>query len=161
MKEYWCKKCSMQFGSNYNLNRHINSVHRKKSGSKTAKKKQMYKCVACKYETDRKDTLNRHMKSNRCKINKTKALNKTRALNKIEGTKNITGNINGNKNKMIISKDKINVEKINVILLNFPPDKYTILKDLPKILKSDENVIMSIIKKTNLNKKKPENHNIY
>ena len=63
------------------------------------------------------------------------------------------------KDKMI-NKDKIKIDKV-VILLNFPPDKYTIAKELPKILQSNKNIIMSMIKKTNLNKKKPEHHNIY
>ena len=160
MGDHLCKKCSKEFKNNYTLKRHINNIHENKSGSKTAKKI-IFTCKECGYETGRKDALNRHMKSKRCKTNKMKMIKKNKTINKTKGIINSKINGDHNKNKITVNNDKINIGKLNVILLNFPPDKYTVLKDLPKILQSNENIIISMIKKTNLNKEKPEHHNIY
>ena len=90
-----------------------------------------------------------HIKLGRCKGNK--------QINNIKGNNNkIINKKNGNKKsfntkKIKNSKININKNKINVgsiVLLNFPPDKFAIVNDLGKILASDDNYIVSMVKKT-------------
>jgi len=144
------------FDTRSNLNRHINSVHN--GGSKTNKKQVKYPCrhKKCKKNFSRSDSRNRHEKT--CNERKQKNIINKKKIN----NKNI--NTNGNENIAGNKKSKITVNKdnnVNIILLNYPPNNYSFVSDLGEILKSDDNLIMEIIKKTNTNKKRPEHHNIY
>lgn len=128
---YKCKKCGKEFNKKSNYKQH----RQRKTKCNTNKKS--FKCNDCKKEYGRKDSLARHMK--------------------ICNNNNHNSNVNKN-TKITINKDDTNV---NLILLNYPPNKYSFIADVGEILTSDENFIMEIIKKTNINKNRPEHHNIY
>ena len=64
-KFHVCKICNKSFNRGYHLNRHINTVH---------KKKRAYKCPTCNFSTSRKDSLDRH-------INQTHTQEKTYSCN--------------------------------------------------------------------------------
>jgi hypothetical protein len=165
MVEYICKKCNRTFYRKFLFDQHKKrktDCSGDLNGSKTNKKID-HKCKKCKKNFSRKDSLDRHLKI--CKGNITKIKGNDNV--NMNGNENINGNINGNDNikninssnsKITVNKDNMN---LNIILLNYPPDKYSFVKDIGKILSSDNNLILEIIKKTNVNKNKPQYHNIY
>lgn len=166
MVQYICEKCDKQFDRKFLYDQHnnrktdcSNDTRKKKFGSKTAKKIE-YKCKKCKNNFSRKDSLTRHSKICKGKINKIKGNKNTNTY--IDGNENTNGdgnivNKNSPNSKITVNKDN----NLNVILLNYPPDKYSFAEYIGEILSSDDNPIMEIIKKTNANKNRPEYHNVY
>jgi hypothetical protein len=164
---FYCNLCNTDpFTRKFNLNRHINTVH--KGGSKTNKKKcQIHYCRHCNIDKKfaRKDERDAHEK--RCKKIKQRFVTKEISKNKenenvnTNGNENVNVNTNGNENTIDVKVNKNSNNNINIILLNYPPDKYSFISNLGEILNSDDNLIMEIIKKTNTNKNRPEHHNVY
>lgn len=149
---YKCAICKKEFDRKSNYTNHINKKNKCKYNSKTCKISNP-ECPKCHKHFTRKYSVDRHLKI--CGGNATKI--------KVKGNNNTNINMNGNDNTVNNtnnSKKTIN-NSVNIILLNFPPDKYTLSKDLAKILSSNENLVISMVKKTNVNKHKPEHHNIY
>lgn len=157
MDELMCNKCKKKFSKKQNYLRHINRLNDCVSGSKTKRKLNYHSCEKCKKKFNRKDSLRRHLKI--CKYNKTKNKIKGDNNNNNVGNKNININIDNSPNSNVtVNKENINV---NIILLNYPPDKYTLAEDIGKILADDKDFIIKIVERTNVNKDKPEHHNIY
>lgn len=166
MNNFKCKGCKEIFTNKRNLIRHMNYCSKNIDDEKIR-----YECEKCGKNYSRKDALIRHLRE--CdgdKVNKVNEVNANKT-NGINGNKNKNNGIIGSKHSVAIGKkSKISVKKdcttnntVNnlVVLLNFPPDKYTMGEDLGKILTSDENFIVSMVKKMNVNENKPEQHNIY
>lgn len=154
MVEYQCKKCSQYFNRKFLYDQHCNrKTNCNNNGSKSSKKK-INKCNKCNRIFSRKDSLNRH--ASVCKIN---IINKASII----GGKKITAingqdiiSVQGNKN---IALNKNNIH-INLMLFGKDGIKNISIKDLASILKSDKNMIESIISNVNLNPNKPQHHNI-
>lgn len=154
MVEYICKKCGKIFDQKIVFDRHKNrKTDCSGSGSKTHKRTE-HKCKKCKKNFSRKDALKRHTTTCKTKITK----NKT----KVKGDNNTTTTVAGNKNIVNSPNSNITVNKdyFDINLFNFPPDRYSIGEDIGKILESDD-LIISMVNHTNINKNKPEHHNIY
>jgi len=157
MDEFTCKKCKKKFNKKQNYIRHTNRLNDCVTGSKTKRKLNYHSCEKCKKKFNRKDSLQRHLKM--CKHKKIKNKIKGDNNNNNIGNKNININIDNSPNSNVtVNKDNINV---NIILLNYPPDKYTLAEDIGKILANDKDFIIKIVERTNINKDKPEHHNIY
>ena len=77
-KSFPCDLCNKIFTRQYNLDRHINSVHM--TGSKTNKKFKIYYCKCCNKKFTRIDAKNRHQKS---------CIKRERKFNIIHDNKNI------------------------------------------------------------------------
>lgn len=151
MTEYVCKKCKTKFKLKADYTRHLN---RKTPCNK--EKSSEFICEYCDKNLSRIDSLKRHL---------------TICEKRIENVdkKKINGNnVDNNKNSIINTINKngtinnMSNNNINIVLLNFPPDKNSIMgQEIGKILASDENYIIAMVKKTNANENKPEHHNIY
>jgi hypothetical protein len=150
MVKYECPKCKRLFDRKSIYDDHMSRKTdcNKKNGSKT-NKIIVHKCNACKKSFSRKDALQRHHKI--CKNIKTKT--------KINGNKNT--NYSGNNNTIATKSNNCNNININLILFAKDGIENISTKDLAEILKSDNNIIESIISNVNLNPKKPQHHNIY
>lgn len=163
MVEYKCERCQTIFTKKSNYERHIN---RKNECDGKVKNNECEYCGNC---YSRKDSLKRHYttcekkEANQININKSKInMDKSKINGRDENTNidkkiidSVINNINGNEN------GSINVDNRKIILLNFPPSETNVMEVLDKILASDENINIAIIKNVNFNKEKPENHNIY
>jgi uncharacterized C2H2 Zn-finger protein len=149
-----CEKCHKIFANKRNLLRHLNSC---KIGSKTNKQIK-FKCKKCGRYFARKDSLTRHINTKICNKKKN---------NVIKGNKNEQINAKNNANGIVTSASNIikspnsNVYNVNLIVFAKDGIKNISPKDLSQILKSNNNVIESIISNVNLNPQKPQHHNIY
>ncbi len=154
MVRYECKKCHRTFDRKTVYDDHLSrktDCSKQITGSKT-NKTTTHKCNACKKSFSRKDALQRHKKI--CKSIKTNV--------KIKGNENYVGNNNNTIAKKSNNCNN-NYKNININLIVFAKDgiENITTKDLAEILKSDNNIIESIISNVNLNPKKPQHHNIY
>jgi hypothetical protein len=146
-KIYRCERCKKIFDRKSNYTNHINRKNKCKYNSKTSKKINP-SCPNCCKEFSRKYSVDRHLKV--CKGD----------LTKTKGKINYNIKISGNNNNTKIDKSKKIINNINIISLNFPPDKYTLSEDLDKILSTNNDSVIEIVKKTNVKKNKSK-HNIY
>ena len=73
-----CKLCDNIYTSNQNLGKHIKNIHpSSKSYKKLYRKRKLYNCKQCTYESHRKDSLKRHIEThitNRVKTGRPKKL---------------------------------------------------------------------------------------
>ena len=166
MSDFVCPKCDKEFERKYDFDRHCKTKNCS-DGSKTNKSFQ-HKCNFCKKSYSRKDALVRHYKTcktkakqniknegNDCITNSGK--NGTLAAgdnNTVAGDKAIIGD-----NNTVTTTTTIN----NNVYVFFGKDGVKSLShdDIVNILKSDRNLIESLICEINLDPKKPNHHNIY
>jgi Zinc finger, C2H2 type. len=154
MVEYSCKKCGKKFDRKFLYDQHRNRKtdcrnDSKENGSELVE----HRCKKCEKKFSRKDSLTRHMKT--CKVKSIK--NGGNNNNNVIGNDNIVGNTNSH----ITINNNNNNNRVKIVLLNYPPDKFSFFGDLKKILTSNKNLIMEIFRHTNINKDHPEHHNIY
>jgi hypothetical protein len=154
-----CNLCNSKFTRKYNLDRHMNSVHGGGSGSKTNKKCKKYYCKHCdkdrKKGFTRKDAKDDHER--RCGKLKQRFISKKNINKKNKDIDIDEDHVNPSPTKGGASGD----ENINIIILNYPPNINSFMSDVGEIVVSNNNLIIEIIKKTNINKNRPEHHNIY
>lgn len=162
MVEYRCKKCKTIFNKKLHYERHIN----RKTDCRKDKKSDNNNCEYCDSHFSRKDSLNRHY--NICKKNK-----KNQIIGKNSKFNMKKSKINGRDDNTKISNKKIidsiinningdvNIDNRKFVLVNFPPNEKSVMEVLDKILASDENINIAMVKNVSMNEEKPENHNIY
>jgi len=109
-------------------------------------------CKICSRSFSRKDTLERHKKTQLHKLLAKKSIKKNNGKIAIKGNNNSNNKviINNNKNKNYYFISPFNQEEINELT---PEEKI-------KIFSSNENPIVMIIIKTNLNPSTPQYHNV-
>ena len=173
MVVYKCKRCKKIFEDKTSYERHLNKKFKckvNKSGSKVNKKK-THCCKTCKKTYTRKTSLVRHMKTQLHKAN-LKKLKITKIKKNNKKNMDVDVNANGNSNEINncsknnsynkINSDNTIINNNNYYLAPFgeiETDKLT-TDDKLNILLSDEDPIVQIIFKTNLNKDTPEYHNV-
>ncbi len=162
MTEYTCERCGKIFDHRGKFNRHINRKYKckKKTYNSKTNKTIYHKCLHCKKNYSRKDSLKRHLAT--CKEKITKISNSTIKKSN-NGVKN-----KGNENKIINNsnnKKTVNTYNINnpIILVAFCKDGFKCIDPdtFNKLMKSKKNMIETLIKDINLNPKKPQHHNVY
>lgn len=161
MVKYICGRCKMFFDHKATYERHIG---RKKkcnistSGSKTTNDNQ-HICKICKKKYSRKDSLIRHKKSklHKTNINNSKMMN-SKIFNNV--SKNIS--IKGSNNSQTINSNNNNTTNNYYFISPFNNEEINKLstRDKLAIFSCDENPIIMIIIKTNLNPLLPQYHNI-
>lgn len=143
MVQYKCETCQRIFTKKYNYDKHLERKIPCTIMSNLDKKQKIYKCK-CGKKFNRKDNLNRHR--NKCQKYKNISINNS-------------GNIYGDQ---IINNGKMIINNNNNYYILFPfsqeIDKLT-TEDKICIFSSDENPIIMIVIKTNLNPNNPEYHN--
>jgi len=164
MTDYICTKCKKKFKKKYDYNRHTKRLTSCVGGSKTEKKPQ-YQCKGCKKSLSRKDALTRHML--KCKY--IKSITKT----KIKGNNN--ANVNGIKNNTKVINNPVKIDtkidtiKIDTIknmgpiyIINFGKDGIKNLtgEEYKNIFATEKNLIQYLMEIVNLNKNKPQHHNV-
>jgi hypothetical protein len=164
MVEYICKRCNESFDHKAVYEKHINRKYKcvpQMYNSKTNKRIE-HKCVHCKRNFSRKDSLARHLSICKNKNGKTKIINNTKNGENIVNT--------GNNTKTLIKKNNCNNRNNNiykfygpVILIPFGKDGIECidLKTFKKIVDSKQNIIESIISNVNFDPDKPQHHNIF
>jgi len=149
MVEHECPNCLKKFKKKYSLERHLN----KKNPCDSAKNSHL-KCKFCNKRFCRKDSLNRHIKTMHANI--------TKQIKKL----NIDGD---NNNVQSVMVDKLihnhNGDVINnnyFVLCPFSKEEIDKLSTNDKIciFSSNENPIIMIVVKTNLNPETIEYHNV-
>jgi hypothetical protein len=148
---YTCNRCKKNFDRKSNYDQHLNRMKKCKiiksiGGSKT-NKKITHKCPKCNAGFTRKYSVVRHLQVCKNNIN-----------NEINGNKNLN-NI-GNFNNLASKSENCNNININLIVFAKDGIKNISTKDLAEMLKSNKNIIESIISNVNLNPDKPQHHNI-
>lgn len=168
MVKYICNKCKTTFDHKAAYDRHINRKNKcsiNKVGSKTKKKINSNYCEICNKTYNRKDALIRHRKTTLHKSNINNSKTKvTKILDKV---------IVGSHNKQILTDHSYNnSHNNNSININATTNNYYIspfgeeeinkltTQDKLAILLSNQDPIIQIIVKTNLNSAMPEYHNI-
>jgi hypothetical protein len=150
------KCCGQPFYSKYNLDRHKKSKRCKKNKNKN---KKTIPCEYCNKLFSRKDTLKDHLDKDRCKGKKNNINNEVNGNDNELNYNNVVDSPNTN---FTINKyGDNNHNNINIFLLNYPPNFLFIYENIKEILSSDEDLNLAIIKCTNINKNKPEHHNIF
>lgn len=161
MVNYTCRRCKISFNDKSKYDRHITKKKKcliKKSGSK--KNKKNYYCRICNTNYSRKNTLIRHMETN-MHINNTKSIKNKGTIKKGSNNNQIIAEINGNVNT-INNNCNNNTTIHNYYISAFGNEEINKLttRDKLAILSSDDNPMITIIVKTNLNSTIPEYHNI-
>ncbi|AYV85726.1 MAG: mg15 protein [Satyrvirus sp.] len=151
MDEYICDKCDTKFDAKWKLKRHKEGPIDCKNGEKNDKKMLICGAKECNKKYTRKDSLNRHHKTCKHWLSLKKSKNNNISIKK--------NNHNDN------SKHIKNINNITINCNNLKPfgeeeiDGLT-TKDIKEIFNSNENPIIMLIIKTNLNPSKPEYHNV-
>ena len=157
MVNYTCKRCKISFDDKSKYDRHITKKKKctiKKLGKKTNKKD--HYCKTCDTNYSRKSALMRHMKTN-MHINNIK---KKGIIKKGSHNNQIIAEMNGGVNT--INNNSNNTTIHNYFISAFGNEEISKLttQDKIAILSSDDNPMITIIVKTNLNSTIPEYHNI-
>ena len=167
MPDYICEKCSTTFDKKSNYDRHLNKLIDCKTGNIVKNQTRNHICTKCKKGFDRKDSLKRHMttcKFVKKKVKKKVTINKPKinGNNNINNINNINGNVNGEIKNITLKNENCN-NNIYINLVVFTKDgiKNISPTDLSKILKSNTNLLESMITNVNLNPNKPYHHNIF
>lgn len=162
MVKYICKRCKKNFEHKAAYNRHLNRKNKCENTdyNKINKKRDHY-CKICDKKYSRKDALIEHKKT-KIHVNNFKKINMIKEnVQKINGDNNKLNNniINGNKNN--IHNGNININN-NYFISPFGNEEISKLttQDKIAILISNDNPIITIILKTNLNPLLPEYHNV-
>ena len=156
MVKYTCPKCKTNFANERNLTR-----HQKTCGGSKSNKKTEFKCKYCANSFTRKDSLDRHIKMNRCK-----KYESIKNKQKIKGNNN-KQNTNITKGRTVTANNIVESPGSNIYNFNFTFTfakdgiKSISLKDLSEIVNSKNSIFESMIKNVNLNPNKPQHHNVF
>ena len=166
MVKYTCKRCKKEFDQKIVYVRHINRKKKcsvNNSGSKINKKSNTHYCKTCDKLYSRKDALTQHKKSklHESNLKKIKINSKNnKNTSKTAGNNNNTNTLNNSNNNSVTNNNN-NITN-NYYISSFGNEQIDKLttQDKIAILSSDENPMVTIIVKTNLNPAIPEYHNV-
>lgn len=165
MVEYKCKKCKKNFSQKCDYDKHCNRKTSCVSGSKT-KKNDSYLCPYCDKSFSRKFCMVRHCGICKQNVSNTQIKGHHNSSASTTGKKNnaIGGNNNNLANKKAIIGDHNTVtHNENKYYFFFGKDGVKSMShdEIINMLKSDKNLIESLISGVNLDPKKPKHHNVY
>ena len=169
MVKYICKRCKKNFEHKAAYDRHLNRKNKceiKKFNSKTNKKEKDHYCKICDKKYSRKDALIQHKKTqlhkNNIKKNKMILGDQNKLINKGDKNNSIYGSRNNLIKKKNFNNNNTTINNNNYYISPFGNEEISKLSTQDKIaiLTSNDNPIITIILKTNLNPLIPEYHNV-